>query len=259
MTFDIEQTVKKGYEQYSPGQITAIKSRYENARKFAIDIFGNRKIERWLDIGPNKSSGPEILSQLETKLTIVDIQADYLKNGLDGKPKITGAMMDGCALGFPNETFDVITSLEVVEHMDSEKQKQILAEAGRVLKEDGLLIISTPNKVASGKRAMSPDHKNELSPDELRKSLDEAGFEIKKELGQWFFNESLFHQLFRQARQNPLAVYIYYHLLPWQLRKQVRDITLISQKDVEIRPANENETPRITYMVCQKKRDDELL
>lgn len=253
MSFKIEQGVEKSYFQYSPGQIATIGARYEAAKKFALDILGVRNINRWLDIGPNKSSGPKILSKLSTQLTFIDIKSDFLKNGLGENSNVTGLLMDGCSLGFPDKTFDVVTALEVVEHIEPEKQSQMFKEAARVLKKNGLFIVSTPNKIASGKRAMSPDHKREFLPQELREALNESGFVINVELGQWFFNESLLHQLFRQSRQNPLAVFIYYHLLPWQIRRRVRDITLTSQEDVEIRPAKEKETPRITFMVCQKK------
>jgi ubiquinone/menaquinone biosynthesis C-methylase UbiE len=46
-------------------------------------------------------------------------------------------------LPFRDEAFDIITFLEVIEHIDD--QDACLAEISRVLKKDGLLILSFPN------------------------------------------------------------------------------------------------------------------
>jgi len=47
-------------------------------------------------------------------------------------------------LPFPDEYFDVVVSLETIEHL--KKYKRFLAECRRVLKKDDLFICSTPNK-----------------------------------------------------------------------------------------------------------------
>lgn len=51
---------------------------------------------------------------------------------------------DGKRLPFAANSFDVILSLEVVEH--AEKPELMLKEISRVLKRDGILIITAPNK-----------------------------------------------------------------------------------------------------------------
>lgn len=47
------------------------------------------------------------------------------------------------ALSFPDETFDVVTNLEVIEHID--RPVDAIREMNRVLKVGGHLILSTPN------------------------------------------------------------------------------------------------------------------
>lgn len=53
-------------------------------------------------------------------------------------------MYDGKKLPFLANSFDVVTSLEVIEHADD--PKTMLSEIARVLKKDGILIITTANK-----------------------------------------------------------------------------------------------------------------
>ncbi len=49
-------------------------------------------------------------------------------------------------LDFEDDFFDVVVSFETIEHVDEEIQKSFMNEIKRVLKSDGLLIMSTPDK-----------------------------------------------------------------------------------------------------------------
>lgn len=60
------------------------------------------------------------------------------------KPELSYIVGDGTKLPFENQTFDVITSSQVIEHVP--EYKAYLNEAFRVLKEPGLLLLGTPNK-----------------------------------------------------------------------------------------------------------------
>jgi len=51
---------------------------------------------------------------------------------------------NGKKLPFPDNAFDIVTSIEVIEHADN--AKQMLSEIARVLKPDGILHITTANK-----------------------------------------------------------------------------------------------------------------
>ena len=48
-------------------------------------------------------------------------------------------------LSFKNNTFDVATILEVIEHCDQAQNTKIIKEIYRVLKPGGILILTTPN------------------------------------------------------------------------------------------------------------------
>jgi len=77
--------------------------------------------------------------------------------------------------------------LDVLEHLH--KRKQILDEINRVLKKDGYLFVSVPNKNTSWKKTLKKadlpfysdsDHKIEYNKKEIFKELNKSGFEVVK-------------------------------------------------------------------------------
>ena len=78
-------------------------------------------------------------------------------------------------LPFPAHTFDLIVSLETVEHVEDDSA--YTAEMQRVLKKDGLLLCSTPNRrVLNPGRTLSDHpfnqfHIREYSPSEFENLL----------------------------------------------------------------------------------------
>lgn len=81
---------------------------------------------------------------------------------------------DGLQLPFADETFDVITSFETLEHLN--ERREFLVELRRVLNSGGKLILSTPNadytKPINGKPS-NPYHVHEYLPIELTNELTE--------------------------------------------------------------------------------------
>lgn len=53
--------------------------------------------------------------------------------------------MSVCNMQFPDEQFDIVVSFETFEHLHAEDQVIFLREIKRVLKENGILMISAPN------------------------------------------------------------------------------------------------------------------
>ena len=73
-----------------------------------------------------------------------------IKNASEQFPFIKYYLGDVVSTEFENETFNVIISQEVIEHI--EQQDQYISELSRIISQDGYLILTTPNKSFFDKR-----------------------------------------------------------------------------------------------------------
>jgi len=119
-------------------------SRYQ----FAREMFQ----EQWdcLDAACGSGYGAAFLAEKVRSVCGVDVNGNAVEfarakyNGLN----LTFRCSDlQCELPFPDESFDAITSFETLEHV--EKQEQMLSEFRRVLKSNGILVISSPDRNVS--------------------------------------------------------------------------------------------------------------
>lgn len=86
---------------------------------------------------------------------------------------------------FPDGRFDVVTMFDFIEHL--EDSRQLLAEVRRVLKNDGVLALSTPNVDSATRKLMGkrwPHYKAEhlvyFSTESLERLLGLAGFSSRE-------------------------------------------------------------------------------
>src|SRR5205823_2407850 len=77
------------------------------------------------------------------------------------------------ALPFPDRSFDLIVSFETIEHIDGESQVRMLEEFDRVLKPEGLVVLSSPNRAeySDARETRNEFHVRELYRDELTRLL----------------------------------------------------------------------------------------
>ncbi|HZR96459.1 MAG TPA: class I SAM-dependent methyltransferase [Gaiellaceae bacterium] len=83
------------------------------------------------------------------------------------RPGVTLQVADVCALPYARATFDLVVCFEVLEHVD--EPERLLDELSRVLSDDGILAVSTPNRDVYPPG--NPHHRHELTPAELRSAL----------------------------------------------------------------------------------------
>jgi ubiquinone/menaquinone biosynthesis C-methylase UbiE len=149
---------------------------------FALPYIKDKKV---LDIACGTGYGLAFLKSTAKSVTGVDVDAVAAKQALsecDAKARVL--LGDGTNLPFIDESFDVVTSFETLEHLF--ERKLFLSELKRVLKPNGLLILSTPNahytKPINGKPT-NKFHVFEYTTEELKAEL-ESQFTLQRFIGQ---------------------------------------------------------------------------
>lgn len=131
-------------ERYVPGVegLTA----YEHLHRYAIACdYANGKTV--LDIATGEGYGSCLLARKAKRVVGVDISEESIAHarekyaGYKNLDFVRGSCTD---IPFERETFDMVVSFETIEHLA--EHDKMLEEIKRVLKKDGLLIISSPNK-----------------------------------------------------------------------------------------------------------------
>lgn len=136
-----------------------------------------------LDIACGSGYGADILSRTEnTTIYAGDIDNDSVnacKKEWDFNKRLHFEVMDATCLRFGNAFFDVIISLETIEHLTG--YREMVAEFGRIVKPGGVIIISTPNiKISSPDgKIVNPFHVHEFTYEELADLLKTEFSEVK--------------------------------------------------------------------------------
>jgi ubiquinone/menaquinone biosynthesis C-methylase UbiE len=99
---------------------------------------------------------------------------------------------DVSRLDDPDESYDVVCSFETIEHVDD--AEQTLSEFSRVLRSNGVLLISTPNAASTTSAPSNPHHHTEWTYSDFRRML-----------GRFFGDVELYGQRRRQSSAHRFA------------------------------------------------------
>ncbi|HML16270.1 MAG TPA: methyltransferase domain-containing protein [Bryobacteraceae bacterium] len=138
---------------------------------FARDCFSST---RALDIGCGAGYGTD---ELAAPFAIgIDISRDAIWYAREHYPRRHFLEASATALPFPNASFDLITAFEVIEHVS--QWRDLLHEARRVLRPNGLFLVSTPNKLyyaeSRASNGPNPFHLHEFEFDQFRDALSDV-------------------------------------------------------------------------------------
>jgi SAM-dependent methyltransferase len=141
---------------------------------------------RILDVGCGTGATMGFLEQYG-RVTGVDISPKAMKYCQDqGRPRL--CLADGGALPFAEGSFDLVTALDLLEHMEHEPVG--LREIRRVLKDDGRLVVVVPAfKFLWSDFDRFSGHYRRYTKEDLQRRVQEAGFEIVRLS---YFNTLLF-------------------------------------------------------------------
>ncbi len=147
--------------------------------------------KRVLDVGCGAGLLCEPLARLGATVTGIDAAAENIA-AARAHAALSGLGIDyrvGGIEALAGETFDLVTSLEVIEHVSA--PDAFIAGLAAALAPGGLLILSTPNRTALSRLALitigeglgriprgTHDWEKFLTPDELTELLEAAGLKV---------------------------------------------------------------------------------
>jgi SAM-dependent methyltransferase len=152
-----------------------------------------------LDFGCSSGSFLAVLGEVKPKVRalgvdIASCQIDFANRevaGLfpDGRIRFESLPGASGTVPYPDATFDVVTSIEVLEHLHPATAHRFLREARRLLKPTGRLIITTPNYrslwplIELVLERVSPvkyheQHISKFTPSSVVKFAESGGFKV---------------------------------------------------------------------------------
>jgi ubiquinone/menaquinone biosynthesis C-methylase UbiE len=154
----------------------------------AMELAGGKNV---LDIACGEGYGTNLLAGKAAQVTGMDIDTLTIKKAAEKYQQENIQFTEANAEKIPaaDNTFDLVISFETLEHVT--EQQLMIQEIKRVLKKDGILLLSTPDKKnysdATGYK--NPFHKKELYRNEFE-SLLQASFRQVKIFGQQITHSS---------------------------------------------------------------------
>jgi SAM-dependent methyltransferase len=149
--------------------------RHVAAYRFAAGVVGGTVV----DAGCGEGYGSEILRPSSRKVVSLDLDAPTLIHARSRYPSPSFVRGDLVKLPLADASADGIVALQVIEHLAH--PQGFVREARRVLRPEGVLVVSTPNR-ATFPAGLNPFHVHELDTRELRELLS-GGFSEVRLLG----------------------------------------------------------------------------
>jgi ubiquinone/menaquinone biosynthesis C-methylase UbiE len=139
-----------------------------------------------LDLG----CGPYPYFLMHTKFNVkvgIDQESTIAPTKMDGIKVLHCNFVEESALPFSDRSFDAVTMLAVIEHLDGDRLVSVLNEVYRILKPGGFLIATSPSfwtppilfllsRIGLLSKLEIDDHKHTYSRSELSQSIDRSDF-----------------------------------------------------------------------------------
>lgn len=141
---------------------------YEFAKK---EIPENKFV---LEVGCGEGYGTSLLSQNSAKIIAMDVDKNTITHASEkyGAENCVFKLYDGIRIPYEDNTFDAVVSFQVIEHIQDDVN--YVSEIYRVLRRDGLFIVTTPNRtyrLKPGQKPLNEFHVREYYRQELENIL----------------------------------------------------------------------------------------
>ena len=185
ITFDYD-SIPVGYYDAVYTRRRGIQSKWHHLKfaKFHREMTG---VRRHLDIGcgPGTFIGSFDATRLSVGVDIAEPQIVYAKDRYGGHGR-KFQLVDLGPLPFDDSSFDLVTIIELIEHLPTQENHALIRESMRVLAPDGMLLVSTPNYAGLwpvleamigrlGGLSYAEQHITHYDRESLRRLLEEAG------------------------------------------------------------------------------------
>jgi len=183
--------IEPGYLDDVYGRRRGIQSKWHHD-KFTLLVEEVGAYRKHLDIGCASGTFVSLLDGDSVGVDIAEPQIEYAKR----KHGERFVRAEGYPYPFEDATFNLVTIIEVIEHLEIEEVDSMLFEARRLLAPGGRIIVSTPNyrslwpiiELASNMvldYSIEHQHITKFNPNRLRQTLSKffAETEVKSFLG----------------------------------------------------------------------------
>ena len=156
--------------------------------EYLVNFTKKQNLKNILDVGCGTGKLVHYLNN--HKLNAIGCDNSQLAVSLARKINKKGTIVESSAskLKFKDQSFDLVTAISIIEHLNTKEAKQFLKESARVLKKNGFIFLVTPNylspaRILLGKKWFAyqdPTHINFFTPERLSKLLSRNGFSSLK-------------------------------------------------------------------------------
>lgn len=150
--------------------------------------------------------------------------------------------MDAVRISLPKETLNVVIAFEIIEHLPVEKHQFFLKAVQKVLKKEGVFLISTPNRFFTSPGAKKPRnsyHLKEFEPEELVNLLKQYFSSVSLK-GLRCINKKYLKQ------RKELTKSLRYRLSAWAVRyKLLSDLSTIFSRDLKLKISCQDKLPTL--------------
>jgi SAM-dependent methyltransferase len=160
-------------ERFLPGTIGSSEIAYDHIARYCL---AGRYVEgkKTIDLGCGAGYGTHALARSATDILGVDLSEEAIAydSWSYQAPNLRYKVGDVTNLPYPDGSFEAAVSFEVIEHL--ERPESLVEEARRLLNEDGVFVVSTPDKqtYSNDRNSVNPHHLKEMYPLEFRELLE---------------------------------------------------------------------------------------
>jgi len=148
-------------ERFVPTEAGEIRQEHLHRYAWASDVVAGKDV---LDVACGEGYGSAMLAAKAKSVVGIDVSGEAVAHA--ARTYVAGnlrfASGDAAEIPLPDDSVDVVVSFETIEHL--ERQDEMLAQIRRVLRDDGVLVISSPNRKVYSEQS---GHHNEFHVREL--------------------------------------------------------------------------------------------